>query len=178
MKKLITSALLAIFCNVVYAQQLEWSNKKLTWDDFKGPVSNKNSFDTSFASTGISYNMTYDPYPGNGIHVNVTAILDEDKSWKKPEVSEEYQLNHEQLHFDIAEIYARKVRQMVEEKIKTAHDFEMYFKKEYQVIFDEYQAFQQKYDKETGHSLNKEKQEEYNYIVSKMLTDLKAYQKQ
>lgn len=38
-----------------------------------------------------------------------------------------------------------------------------------------YKNFQVSYDKETRHGMNKEKQEEYNTIISQELENLKSY---
>ena len=168
-----------LFSCFLSAQKMEWSNyRKLNWSNFKAPQNFKSSADNSAAYTycGISYHVTKSSLPNGNVTVRVAAIFFEEKSWKKNENPGDYLLKHEQLHFDIAEVFARKIRKMVKEKIRNSQDFDRYFQKEYQSIYSEYQQFQNAYDRDTKHSIIPEKQEAYNRMVSQMLWELSDYQ--
>ena len=78
-------------------------------------------------------------------------------------------LDHEQGHFDIAEIYARKIRSEVARQIITKSDFDSKFKLLYDRIYQEYQKFQVKYDQETNRGLNLNKQQEYREMINRQL---------
>ncbi len=60
-------------------------------------------------------------------------------------------LAHEQLHFDIAELYARKIRKRFSE-MKNIQEFRFsQFQTEYSKLMNACKSFQKKYDKETKH---------------------------
>ena len=67
----------------------------------------------------------------------------------------------EQAHFDLCEVYARRLRKRVaDSNYKLDMD---------NAIFEVFEAFKQRqklYDKETNHSRNKEKQVEWLKIIS------------
>ncbi len=164
----------SVFFGLASSQRFEWSSeRKLTWNDFKAPENIDNDESVAYSYTGISYNVTRS---SQKISFKIQALFDSQKSWKKNKSPNAYILQHEQLHFDITELFARKIRKMIAEKIKKPSDFETIFKPEYQKIYAQYQDFQKKYDQETHHSMNSPAQEEYNNLVEKMLGELEAYQ--
>lgn len=171
--------LLTIVCSFYFvsAQKIIWTQNKLHWNNFKAKennsVSNKNT--VAFAYCGISHNVTKSSDLNGNISISVKAVFYEDKSWKKNENPGDYILNHEQQHFNIAEVYARKIRKMVNLNIKKSLDYINIFKPLYNNIYQEYLEFQKKYDLETENSTKTEKQEEYNLMVQKMLEELKEY---
>ncbi len=171
---------LILISSLFHAQKIEWSaQKKLSWDNFKAAKNFRSGNDHSAAAysyCGISYNVTKSSLPEGAATVTVKAIFLEDKSWKKSVNPGIYLLKHEQLHFDIAEVFARKIRKMVNEKIKTTSDFDRDFKREYNTIFKAYQIFQTAYDQDTKNSIIPEKQEAYNRMVAEMLHELSDYQ--
>ncbi len=165
----------SFFC----AQRIEWNaQEKLTWDQFRAPknLKSKNDNSAAYSYCGISYNVTKSSLNDGEAQVTVKAIFLEDKSWKKTADPGAYLLQHEQLHFDIAEVFARKMRKMIRKKIKTSKDFDRYFKSEYHAIFKSYQAFQSVYDQDTKNSIIPIKQQAYNRKVAQMLQDLSDYQ--
>ena len=69
-------------------------------------------------ASGISYNFSTS-YENNELKVEytVSAYFYPTRSWYKPEVCNDVTLMHEQLHFDITELYARKMsKQLAETK--------------------------------------------------------------
>lgn len=94
------------------------------------------------------------------------------KSWLKDNWDRaEYALNHEQRHFDITEVYARKATAAFKEykyNRKTVKDdinriFNSFLEEQYKV--------QLLYDKETKHSLNISKQKEWDAKIDKWLQE-------
>jgi len=81
-------------------------------------------------------------------------------------------LKHEQLHFDIAELFSLRLKGLFENYNYT-EDFEY----EIQLLFDEkkreYQLMQRQYDEETNHSRVKKKQKEWESYISSELTKMK-----
>ena len=86
-----------------------------------------------------------------------------------------YILSHEQGHFDLAEVYARKLYKKVQEYRFHQKNYRKDLQKIYKEILDEKEEMQSKYDRETNHSINKEKQVEWLKKIEKMLEEYKDY---
>lgn len=157
---------------------LYWSDGiKLTWEDFKGKSSNRLGY-AALSHTIIILN--YDVH-SNGETFNPTftvkCAFQRSKSWvkrnepnsKTPEI-----LAHEQLHFTIAEITARKLRRNLKVQQYTKN-----YKKEINEIYnktlDEGEKMQERYDKETNHSIDEEAQKRWSYLIESDLGYLMGY---
>src|SRR5436190_4980330 len=89
---------------------IPWSiNRKLTWNDFHGFAS---SYSQADAATAI--HISARPfYHKKKLYYDVNAYFIPNQSWFRTKSAA--LLRHEQLHFDIAELYARKVRKKISE---------------------------------------------------------------
>jgi hypothetical protein len=146
-----------------------WNERsKLTWDDFKGEV-NQSSERNAETYTGIS--MNWECTPKREFKFHIRAHVDQTRSWVKPDKKTDKLLEHEQGHFDITELFARKLREELK-KIKCDQDLE---KSEQQInqiynrIVREENAEQEKYDTETNHGTNEAKQREWNQKIKSQL---------
>ncbi len=95
---------------------LEWSsNRKLSFDDFKGAVPKAmNKQQAANITTVISYQSRQEQ--GKIPQMTILNLMDRNSSWtnvKKPEV-----LQVQQIRFDYSELYARKIRQKMAEMNK------------------------------------------------------------
>lgn len=90
------------------------------------------------------------------------------KSWYIPEICNEVILSHEQLHFDIAEMFARKMRQQLESTRFTSN-IKAEVRKIYQQINRELAEFQRRYDQETDFSRNVAQQRAWNAAIKESL---------
>lgn len=173
--------LISLFCllavNVLFSQKIVWQeDRKLVWDNFKSPVNRKNNPDVAaYTHCGWEYSVVKSSNPKSAVKIEITAIFNEDRSWKDSKRMSDYILLHEQKHFDIAELFVRKFRKEVEEKIKTSGDYDKNFKAVYHKISNDYKNFQISYDKITEHGMNKEKQAEYNALIAEEIDQLKSY---
>ncbi|WP_339883469.1 hypothetical protein [Polaribacter vadi] len=148
-----------------------WSvGKKLAWSDF-----NKIKKDTNLISLAKSYTeikmFPYLPSDSNSYLYKVFACFHRDKSYTNS--LSKYLLMHEQLHFDITELFARKLRMKIKKKvIKSSYI-------DYSLIYEEnnkaYRQYQKRYDEETLHSVNIEKQKQWYTIIASELEKLKEY---
>jgi hypothetical protein len=133
---------------------IAWNeNNKLNWDCFKGKSDNSNN-------RAITCSTIYCKFEeSNNLTINIRACFIKKESWKKDKLPSDYHLSHEQKHFDIAEIYARKLRKILTDTIFKS---EAIARKEIpKIIRDNNKAlniYQDLYDKETNHSINKENQ--------------------
>lgn len=169
--------LLSLFLLSFYQKKDEriiWSKDRLlTWEDFKGKAPGSGPYG-AITFSGIGRDFIYN----NGlITLNTGAFFYPKKSWVKEKARNEYLLKHEQVHFDITEIYARKFRKKIlETKFKANGDKA---KKKllslYSVVYKKWRAYQDLYDKETTFPINKAKQLEWNDRIARELKELEAY---
>jgi hypothetical protein len=145
-------------------------NKRLKWSDFQGePIANAAEAAMTASSVEFSYYVK-----GNQIGWTVMAKYFPKLSWSRKEDQSKYILQHEQLHFDITELYARLFRQRLAENVKSAKDVSR-LKAIGKQIMDEWAHEENEYDRETKHSLNEEKQDEWNANIAERLEQLKEY---
>lgn len=168
-----------LISNALWSQRVEWKeDRKLVWSNFKSKTNNQHGKDiVAYTHCGWVYSVVKSSNPKGAAKVNIETIFNEDKSWKDEKRINDYVLNHEQKHFDIAEIYARKIRKEIIAKIKTTSDYDKYFQPIYNRIIKDYKNFQALYDGITEHGMNREKQSEYDVMISDELEQLKNYQK-
>ena len=136
---------------------IPWSQTtKLEWSDFRA---SPNTDILGYAQT--SYKIEIEPSnvlvdENNNIQnhesLSVVANFYKNHSWvfKK----DDYLLKHEQLHFDIAGLYARKMMNEFDKlKKNKIADFDSYMSV-YKNLWAECRQVQKKYDKETNHGLS------------------------
>ncbi|MBV6484842.1 MAG: hypothetical protein KFKLKKLM_01360 [Flavobacteriales bacterium] len=152
-----------------------WDGKyKLVWEDFKGEVDSQ--YDEYDAVTWVLIDQRQKGLLEDKILYEVVTYFVINDSWVKKDKMNKELLQHEQLHWDISELYARKFRKMCSEHI--SHNLNStfkYFNQEYDKMLLEESAFQTKYDTETNYSKNKEKQKEWVKKVKALLKKYEAY---
>lgn len=149
---------------------INWNEeKKLTWADYKGKVTTSTDAAASTATyLGIEYSFN-----NNGFGYKITCSFSKNKSWGLHKTA--YILAHEQGHFDIAEIFARKLNKQMREYKFDKNSFKEDLKEIYTTITAEKEQTQNSYDKETNHSINKEKQAEWLKKIDELLIEYKAF---
>ena len=100
----------------------------------------------------------------------VNAYFYPNESWYRPKLCNENTLAHEQLHFDITEIFARKMRDKLQ-RTSFSDDVKAEVRKIYNDILKELQEYQERYDWETNFSRNREKQAEWNQKIAETLKE-------
>ncbi|WP_299178364.1 DUF922 domain-containing protein [uncultured Chryseobacterium sp.] len=163
--------------NNLSAQKITWKEgQKLNWNNFKSKINNQKGKNVvAYTNCGWVYSYVKSSNPKAPVKIEIKTIFNEHKSWKDSEKINDFILTHEQKHFDIAEIFARKLRKEVAERVKTSGDFNRLFQGIYDRVLKEYTQFQMSYDQETEHGMDKEKQEDYNVLISNELENLKNY---
>ena len=150
---------------------LRWEpGLRLSWADFKGdPPTSKRIAATT--ASGLSYHYTA---RGEGERFEIDFTVDTffypEKSWFHPELCDALVLSHEQLHFDISELFARRLRS----RLGSAR-FTDRIKAEVRQIFAEVNRelsqFQDRYDRETDYSRDREAQLAWNQSIARMLRE-------
>lgn len=159
-----------------FEDKIIWSEARpLTWDDFKGETQD---IAHSVAETNAGFKASWH-FINNykKLEFKVYAYFIPSKSWFEKEHGTDYVLNHEQRHFDIAEIFARKLRRRFT-AIRSGDISTLNNKKLsaiYKEVFAEYDRFQQLYDEETESGVNEEVQEKWNQRIDTLLENLVAF---
>ena len=166
----------------VYSQNLNRSKdtityreyNKLQWQDFKASPP-ENTLFTASVSTGMSYKWSYSTSKGiPDFDYEVQAKLYRNFSWSNYKTEKEQVLKHEQLHFDITELYVRKFRKALSEYI-VGRSIRNDIARIYNDLEAERNGMQLLYDAETNHSLIKDKQLEWELRIRRLLTELEVY---
>ncbi len=149
---------------------ISWNEgKKLTWADYKGKARTDTDAAASTATyLGIEYNFN-----NKGFGYKITCSFSKTKSWGLYKT--DYILAHEQGHFDIAEIFARKLNRQMREYKFNKNNFKEDLKKIYLNITTEKETMQNEYDRETNHSIIKDKQTEWLRKIDQLLTEYKGF---
>lgn len=164
--------------NKSIAQIIPWtSSYLLQWGDFQGPPDPNEKYS---AKTCTSINYHTKTGSNNSIIATVDCGFDKAKSWKKPERNlTQKLLLHEELHFYIAEVSARKMRQEFA-NYTSSHKYDVNANNDMKKIFDrcldECNKENDQYDLETNHSANEAQQEEWRKKIVAQLKELGAYE--
>jgi hypothetical protein len=155
------------------ARSLEWNEfYELTWSDFEGT---RTSDAIGDAATVVRIEAK--PFrTGSKIQYRVTALFIRSKSW----VSDPSQslLKHERLHFDLAELYARKIRKRVDELNRQNVKSIKVYNAAVQELLDESNIEDRRYDIETLHGAMVKKQAAWENSIREELDLLDDYRNQ
>lgn len=139
---------------------IEW--RKLSWSDFRGESDNKGH------AAGSATDLILQTNVKNGkFYFTVKAFFVPEKSFTI--TRNEKVLAHEQVHFDITELFARKLRKELK-PFEGCHPKNWYrVSKIYDSISVCLNEMQVQYDLETEHSLNEAMQQKWiNYISTQL----------
>ncbi len=151
---------------------IEWRESyKLVWDDFKAPPELGSP---KGALTGSS--IAYDAKSvGSSIECIVVSYFNRQRSWVQANQKTDYVLSHEQGHFDLYEIYTRKLRKMLSEKTFTRKNLTNDLKKIVKKVLKKADEQQVKYDKATGFAYNVANQKKWSKKIADELNKLSQY---
>ncbi|HZV69782.1 MAG TPA: DUF922 domain-containing protein [Saprospiraceae bacterium] len=149
------------------------------WSIFKGKVNPRHvaSMGKNTAAVTVS-SLTYrTQVKGKSATIKVSALFLPFESWTRyPKLEHaDEALNHEKRHFEICEIYARKIRQAIITSHFSQTRFSTSLESLFNKIVNEYRLEQSKYDRETKHSTDPVQQKRWNKIIDAQLESLSAY---
>lgn len=150
-------------------EYIPWGTHRLSWDDFLcEPKRNTDAVASTSTALGIAYQIK-----GGKLYYQVTCKFSKNKSWGL--VKTPYILAHEQGHFDITEIFARKLHEVLKNYQLNRNTFQQDINTIYETIVQAKETFQAAYDADTDHSRNKRKQEEWLERIDMLLQDTQPY---
>ena len=152
--------------NKLSQDTIVWSKETLL---VKENFQAKRSVGKAAATTSTALIFHAEP-SGGSLMFFVEAIFSKSKSYMKDDSP--YILKHEQNHFDISEIYARKFRQMLIEKdFRKVKNVSETIQKMASKIVNEWQKEEVCYDNDTEHGTNPAKQKLWNQEIEKRLAE-------
>ena len=139
----------------------------LAWNDFTGTPDETASY---FASTYWNLNYKYSGVKMDADTVSLKGLVltlqfDGSRSWLKEGKATDDLLKHEQGHFDLGRLCQLEILVIVKTTVFLKADFKTQLKTILNNTIDKYKKLGRKYDEETNHSINKEKQEEWNNFL-------------
>lgn len=160
-------------------EKIIWKeNRLLSWSDFQATAQKDASFHAN-TNAGISYAWGLQGERDDLVlNYEVEAFFYPHLSWVQKDKASEHLLAHEQLHFDICELHARRLRQRLKEisgKRLTVNSRER-LKALYELTDRERSEMQSRYDSETDHSSNRLRQLKWQAYIRQELDKLNAYQ--
>jgi hypothetical protein len=150
-----------------------WNEARaLTWSDFKGKPARR----FSVASTNYDIIKSIFKKGESTLEINIKAVFFKKKSWKKKGKVNDLVLIHEQKHFDIVELFARKLRKkIISCNYLSYKDCQIKIDSLYNQNDKAMDVYQDKYDYETDGSLNGNMQRQWNIKIDNELKKLQAF---
>jgi predicted secreted Zn-dependent protease len=159
--------LLFTFSEASQKDLIEWnSDKRLNWGDFKGRVP-VNAANAALTNTAINVEFGFSK---KGMTYSIKCRFDKTKSWVR--IKNDLVLGHEQGHFDIAELHARKLNKALKDYKFNAKTVSDDVNRIYENIMKDHHNFQSEYDQQTDFSRKVDKQMEW---LAKIEKDLKSF---
>jgi hypothetical protein len=160
----------SFFTTPKIADTIPWSaERRLGWEDFRGKPDN-NSTNAALTSSGIEFGYNYGE---KGFGYTINCMFEKNKSWGR--LKTEYILSHEQGHFDISEIHARKLNKALKSYRVNPSTLSKDVQSIYQQIMKEQTEMQSEYDEVSDHSRNKQQQAIWLKRINTQLEQLKDY---
>jgi hypothetical protein len=151
-------------------EMIPWrTQRKLSWDDFlSAPQKQGDAVASTSTSLGISYKVK------NGeLTYTITCNFSKKKSWGS--LKTDYILAHEQAHFDITELHARKLYEALYHYSFNPEMFKKDIAAIYEKVVAEKEAMQEAYDSETDHSRRRGAQHQWLERIDQMLAETEPF---
>ncbi len=145
------------------SNKILWSKDySLQWKDFKGPARENAGYDAMTAYS-VESGKENDKF-------GIFCYFEKNKSWRIKKKESDFLLKHEQYHFNLAEVYARKIRKQIIELdlLKDPKQLDKVFKENLKQL----EIDQKAYDKETNHSKIPEPQVKWEKNIDEQLQEL------
>jgi hypothetical protein len=153
------------------AGAFEWNEqRKLTWDDFRGQL-DPNEPDVTAAATFCGMGFEARPGKNRKLDIRVYNTFFPEHSWVRQGEQKESILAHEQGHFDLCELYTRKLKASLDAANNAGDNSENMLADIYKLVMQDYQKRQQQYEDETHHGIIAEAQLQWQNMIARELSD-------
>jgi len=149
------------------------ANRPLTWDDFKDKPRGGGFEAEVFTGLGYTEGVTVEKGIIN-LSITLKVAMAKSDCWVRDGNRDEYVLNHEQRHFDIAKIVGEHFKQKIAAMKLPPDNYDGEINVEYLETLRELHRMQTQYDSETRHGADHAAQEEWNAKIDKQLKALGA----
>lgn len=159
----------SIYSNNVIEERIPWrEGEKLTWAMFKGKPEHVGNFVAS-TNSGISLSFGVRTIAGEvTVDYTVQSYFYPNRSWYHTEKVNNLILSHEQTHFDISELFARKLRKKFNALPKNRA-----FNEQAKIVYEKNEkervALQDEFDEITDHSRNETLELEWEQFIKEQL---------
>jgi hypothetical protein len=152
------------------AEMIPWqTDKRLAWDDF---LCQPRIGTDAVASTSTSLGIAYQLEDGE-LKYHITCYFNKEKSWGL--MKTDYILAHEQGHFDITEIFARRLNEALQNYQFNRKTFKKDIGQIYQSIVSQKEEYQKTYDAETDHSRSRKIQYDWLERIETLLAETQPF---
>ncbi|BAU55959.1 hypothetical protein [Mucilaginibacter gotjawali] len=146
--------------------------RPLTWADFHGKVP-QSRFDAEVFAT-IGYNEKATVINGAiNLELDIKVCIPKNDCWVKAGMQNDYALNHEQRHFDIARIVAEHFKRRIRAEYLPVSNYDGPVNVDYLDAYREMDSLQKQYDEETNHGGDHAAQERWNERIDRELKTFK-----
>ncbi|OZV67544.1 DUF922 domain-containing protein [Winogradskyella aurantia] len=155
---------------------MTWNaSRPLTWTDFKA-APNFNTSAVALTATGITFGYSLATIDEKIVDftTDVNAHFYPNQSWYLKQKADPYILKHEQLHFNITELYVRLFRKKLK-GLKVNQNISHQLDNLHKSINRAADETQKRYDVETNHSINNEAQKAWEVAISEALKNLEEF---
>jgi hypothetical protein len=142
--------------------------RPLTWDDFQSKIPG-GSYDAEVYPTMGYEEHTEVAKSVINVDLAIKVSLPKSASWVRDGRRNDYNLNHEQRHFDIAKIAAENFKQKLNAENLTVGNYEGIINFEYLEAYREMNNLQKQYDDETRHGSDESAQQRWNERIDREL---------
>ena len=171
-------ALIFVLCSFSFRQsndsdKIFWEkNVKLSWNDYKG----KPDPNMEGVKTYTNYHIkTTSHYFGGSVEYVIKCYVSSQAPWVEKGDQNDNLLHHEHVHFDIGEIFARKIRKAVKEYAFKMESLNKDYNTVFQNLMKECDTYDELYDSETTKGENVDKQKEWEQKIAKELLGMEPY---
>lgn len=170
MKARLFSIAVALFSMAFFSNSSQRPNEIIYWDtntpltltDFKGQPDYTDPYSIAMTFSGL---MLYTDCDEHLLKYEIDSYFDKDLSWVKLEARTEHHLKHEQLHFDITELYTRRLKAALKQETFYCGEEER-FNRFVDDFLANWEAEQHHYDVETAYSNHHPQQTEWEYKIA------------
>ncbi len=151
---------------------LKWrTGERLTWNDFQA-LPQHDAWQSAVTSTSFSLKPVV---VGDHVKVYVFSYFDKSKSWVKPGHKQYNLLLHEQGHFDLRELYTRKLKKALTKLKANRKNINRKLNRLFKKNAKAFQKANKKYDKQTNYSRKKDDQRQWAQYIIDELIEYKSY---